>query len=293
MQAEPAATWTYSQILEELRHLKTFVVSLGVNPDVNRLDLHIDTIERLELSRQQGNFEDIDDEQTLWSMTEAVELVEIHRRLGDYDPVVLLRKVRLILKGPGVPNAEDSDSNLARNTSFELWFAAKLRQTGVFKNLSENPDVVCEANRQKVLVQCKRPLEENAITRNIRRATNQLRRDLKHENAGAKGVIAISLSRILSPKFGLFKGVSTGEVREVVSNKVDEIAQRAQVACPSDRDIIGTVFDVSIPVFTTDIERPDGRLGSVHIQCIYRHHADSSEDNQILREMFTRPGPDR
>jgi hypothetical protein len=266
------------------------VLSLGLNPEANRLCLHIDTIETLEEARQGQNLDQIDDEQTLWSMTEAVELAEIYHNLADYDLHTLRRKFKLILKGPGTPGCEDSDSNLARNTAFELSLAAKLRQTNVFRRLAENPDIICEANGTTVLVQCKRPLEEKGIIRNIERAAEQLRRDLQDPgNQNAKGVIAISLSRVLSPKLGLLRGTSTQAVRDVVAQEVDDIAQRNQGSCPRDGNIIGTVYDVSMPVFTVDAERPNGRLGSVHIQCTYRHDPRSSEDDRILRNMFAKP----
>ena len=283
-------TWKNQQVLDELECFGRFLQSIGLNPEATRIGVHIDTIKTLEKAREQGDVDQIDSEQTLWSMTEALELAEIYQELKDYEPKVLARKLKLLLKGPGTPSAEDSDSNLARNTAFELSLAAKVRKTGVFRGLLENPDVLCEVNASKVLVQCKRPLEEKGIARNIERAGEQLRRDLQAaENTDAVGIIAISLSRVLSPRLGLLEGTTRDTVREVVRQKVDEIAHRYKSAIPTDRNIIGTVYDVSIPVLTTDAERPDGRLGSVHIQCIYRHHTSSARDDQTLRQMFERP----
>jgi hypothetical protein len=281
--------WTYGKILEQMKEFRAFLVSIGVTPDMDRIGAHIETIEKLEAARESGNVDQIDDEQTLWSMTEAIELIEIHRNLRDYDARTLSQKLNLILKGPGVPLEEDSDSNLARNTTFELSLAAKLQRAGVFKGLLENPDIFCKVDELAVLVQCKRPLEEKTIKRNIERATMQLRRDLQiRGNESAVGVIAISLSRVLSPRLGLLESSHTDNVRDVVRQRVDDLAQRYQSVIPVDHNIIGTVFDVSMPVFTNAPDRPHGRLGSVHIQCVYRHHPESVRDIQVLQRMFDR-----
>lgn len=199
------------------------------------MDLHIDAIEKLEKAREQGDIGQIDDNQTLWSMTEAVELIEIYQTLRDYEPSLLARKLKLVLKGPSTSGDEDSGSNLARNIAFELALVATLRHTGAFRGLSENPDIVCEAEGMRALVQCKKPLEEKNIVRDIERAAEQLRRDFQEvENDGAKGVIAISLSRILCSRFGLLRADGGKEAREIVRELVDQIAKRYQNACPAD-----------------------------------------------------------
>ncbi len=279
-------TLSFHAILTDLRRLQEFLASLDLIVESGRIAAHVRSIDELERSRRVGDLDHIDDNQTLWSLLEAVELVEIFEQLGDYSPSVLAKKFKLILKGPGTPDAEDSASNLARNTAFELSLAAKLRRTGVFRDLLENPDILCEADGLKFLIQCKRPLEEKGIARNIERATEQLRRDLRApEYVGAHGVIAISLSRILHAKFDLLVETPSAVVREVIRSKVDDIANDHDWIVPNDPNIIGTVFDVSVPVFTIDEERPHGRFGSVHIQCIYRHRQVPSH-MKMLRTLF-------
>jgi hypothetical protein len=282
--------WTFQQVLDGLLELELFLRTLGLETETGRLGGHIQTIRFLEDSRIRGNVDEIDIEQSLDSMTEAIELVEVYRALKAYDRTVLARKFRDVLQGPSQPRAEDSNTNHGRNTAFELSMAARFHKRGVFRALRDNPDVLCEVLGIPVFVQCKRPLHERTIKRNIAKAREQLRRDLAGKYYPEScAIVAISLSRIIGPRSLLLAGIDSAGVRDETRRRIDDIAQSYATVCRKEPGIIATVFHVMMPVFPVDAERPSGRLGSVDVQVTYLHNPSCEGQVTLLHQLFAKP----
>ena len=282
--------WRFDQVLNSIRELDAFLKRLGLRTEACRLSAHVGAIEALDAAQKRGNVDGIDSDQTLWSMTEAIELVEAYEALKDYDPLILARKFREVLQGPHRPAAENANTNHARNTAFELSMAARFCRQGVFRGLFHNPDVLCEVNDVPVLVQCKRPLEEKGIQRNIVRAREQLRADLAGRRYPVPcGIIAISLSRIISPRSALLLGTRSNRVLDETRQRIDAIAHSYASVAVEEPGVIATAFHVVMPVLTVDAERPHGRLGSVNVPVIYRHYPESQEQTDLLHGLFGPP----
>jgi hypothetical protein len=233
-------TWTFEQVLQSMRELDKFLKRLGLQTEAGRFRAHIQAIQTLDAAQKVGNVGDIDDDQTLWSMTEAIELAGVYDALKDYDPSILARKFREVLQGPPRPSSEDSNTNHGRNTAFELSMAARFCHLGVLRGLRDNPDAVCEVDGVGVLVQCKRPLDEKGIQRNIARARLQLRGDLAGRRYPvACGIIAISLSRIISPRSELLSGTDSARALDETADRCNRtivclcVAGRARSYCNS------------------------------------------------------------
>src|SRR6266567_1914115 len=191
-------TSTYQQIIKNLLALESFLLRLDLSTEASRLRVHIEVIQTLEAGRLYGNIDHIANAQTRWSMTEATELAAIHSALSVDPPKELAKKLQLILKGPSQPQQETTDSNLARNTAFELALGAKIHTNGVAVHFPDNPDISCDVRGTRVFIQCKRPFEEKGVDRNIQRALRQLKDDFETaDGPAAVGVVAISLSRIV------------------------------------------------------------------------------------------------
>jgi hypothetical protein len=283
-------TWTFEQVLQSIRELDAFLKRLGLHTEAGRFSAHIKAIETLDAAQKRGNVDGIDNDQTLWSMTEAIELVDVYDALKDYSPSILARKFREVLQGPPRPTAEDENTNHGRNTAFELSIAARFCRQGVFRGLLDNPDVLCEVGGVPVLVQCKRPLEEKGIQRNIARAREQLRGDLAGRRYPVEcGIIAISLSRIISPRAALLWGTPSARALAGARQRIEVIAQPYASVSVEEPGVIATAFHVMMPVLTVDTDRPDGRLGSVDVHVIYRHYPDSREQTELLHRLFGPP----
>ncbi len=132
------------------------------------------------------------------ALTESEEWAEVVPYLEGCDPEIVRQKVKDILSGPRLPLDESATSNHARNTLFELNMAARLSRAGLKPELGKGTDVRCQIRDRQVLIECKRPFREEGVGPNLRKAAGQLREALRNEPAGARGVIAVSLTRLVS-----------------------------------------------------------------------------------------------
>jgi hypothetical protein len=102
------------------------------------------------------------------------------------------------LSGPVAPPSEQPKNSMGRNTMFELFLAADWRNHGLSVEPGE-PDICLKLAGRSFLVECKRPFYENTVWPNIEDAASQSGKELdKPENINARGIIAISLSRVFT-----------------------------------------------------------------------------------------------
>jgi hypothetical protein len=132
------------------------------------------------------------------ALTESEEWAEVVPYLEGCDPEIVRQKVKDILSGPRLPLDESATSNHARNTLFELNMAARLWRAGLKPELGKGTDVRCQIRDRQILIECKRPFREEGIGPNLKKAGGQLREGLENAPTGARGVIAMSLTRLVS-----------------------------------------------------------------------------------------------
>lgn len=102
------------------------------------------------------------------------------------------------LSGSLDPAYESPNNNIGRNTIFELSLACEWRRAGLEVVIGE-PDLRLILGRQEFLVECKRPFDWTGIVRCMKDAKHQLRSSgVRAESGVPKGIIAISLSRIIA-----------------------------------------------------------------------------------------------
>src|SRR5579872_2185129 len=184
----------YENLIERLVRLELVLIGLGVARAVPRLQYHLATLRRL----QEHNA--VDSDETLWSLLEATELADISNTLALCPPGLFRQKFRAILNGPVHPQQETVESNLARNTLFELHLAGWLMYNSVPTRLCHNPDIRCTMPDRDVFIQCKRPFSLRGVRTAVTHACKQLSRDLDAAgNPAHRGVVGISLTRALNP----------------------------------------------------------------------------------------------
>src|SRR6266852_7484307 len=108
------------------------------------------TTHELEASITTEHFE------SLLALSESAELGDIVPFVSQSDPAVLKPKLRDVLRGPALPNDENMNSSQSRNVLFELNCAHKLWRAGLAPRLGEHPDLACEIQAAKFLIECKR-----------------------------------------------------------------------------------------------------------------------------------------
>jgi hypothetical protein len=279
---------TYQQTLDRLNGVDTWLVGMGLSKPADRIRLHIANIRKLEEARENGTLgalvEDKGAVQLVWSRAEATEFAEIYSVLRYQDPQLFKDQLERALKGPLDPTQErtSSASNIGRNTMFELNLACRLLAKNVPVQLPVNPDILCEVDKRKVFIQCKRPFHENKIPRNMSTARKQLQRDFKKYNdSRARGIIAISVSRAVNSGDNLFlakneraMGNLAGEVR-----KLREHCRR-QWQDIVDPRIIAILFHIITPAFVEDAEL----LVVAQQTCIQSLALPGSSDDTFARD---------
>lgn len=120
---------------------------------------------------------------TVSYLRELQELVVIldfiymrYDRLSQESQNQVLRKLKIVLRGPLLPSGEDSNTNDSRNYQFELRVAAKMAEAKFGIELNEHPDVLTITNGHDYGIECKRVTGESksATTRNVVDAIQQL-----------------------------------------------------------------------------------------------------------------------
>jgi hypothetical protein len=182
------------------------------------------------------------------ALAEAAEISYILPFLRTCDPEPLRPKLRDILKGPPLPSDEDQNSSQARNIMFELNLACRLWRAGLSPRLGEHPDLSCIVNGRRLLIQCKRPGGLSGTRNAVSRARVQLTDDLRTASDDARGVIAISLAKLINPRDLAYVYEDEHRARGSLAARLHEEADSFRDAWDvSRRHIIGLVFHSMTP----------------------------------------------
>jgi hypothetical protein len=138
------------------------------------------------------------------ALGECAELATLVPFIKSQTRETIRPKLERVLIGPVIPTDEDQNSSRGRNTLFELNLAAKLWTAGLDPTLGERPDLSCEIDGRRMLIECKRPASMGGARKAIAKARDQIVRDLKTCRAGSRGVIALSVAKIVNPGDRLF-----------------------------------------------------------------------------------------
>jgi hypothetical protein len=169
------------------------------------------------------------------------------------DTATLFPKLRDILGGPPLPNEEDENSNHARNILFELNLAAKLWVAGLAPTLGERPDLYCEVAKKRLLIECKRPLTRKGARKRIGKAWSTLTQLAKSDLPGTRGVVALSVTKLINPGDAIFTASDVADARtglgSLLSGVTDQLGERWEH--PGTK-VIGVIFHVITPAFLED-----------------------------------------
>lgn len=223
-------TTKFSEVLSTLENLDDWLTQLGIKPKTDRIHWAIEVVRQgqdgwrklRETSKltKIGNAEDY-----YFGIFEAFEFCDIFRAFENERSESLAPKLERALSGPLRPAEETSRNSDGRNTMFELAFAADLRLGGADVYIGE-PDISLTLDRQRYLIECKRPFREHSVRANVREAADQLGTQLQ-KNIGAAGLIAISVSRIFNPGTKLFVVPSEHE-RERLGDRLEAMMRERE-----------------------------------------------------------------
>ncbi len=190
----------FDEILNSLDELDSWLISLGIQPKTDRWHQAAKTMRAAKKQRERAELGEAPStiKNYVHGLFEAMEAHEIFRAFSGETSRPLREKVQRALSGPIAPPDERPKNSSGRNTMFELFLAADWKNLGLPVGLGE-PDILLRLAGTPFLVECKRPFHENGVWSNIEDAARQLGKQLdKPENSQARGIVAISLSRVFT-----------------------------------------------------------------------------------------------
>ena len=240
-------TLTYQSALESLEEIFAFAKSIGVRLEVTRFGDYRRSLEALvqwQARKQPRSFLPGADRVYIVPLMEVVELVKTLRFLRGCPVEVVRQKLHVISSGPVDPVRENPVSNKARNILFEIGLAARLWEFGLKPVLGDSPDLACEVDHTRLIFECKRPFSPAKVKKNIVEAADQLRRDLRGQPLGTRGMIAISLSKILNPGNVLLTESTETVLRNEMKRGTRDLAERHRQTWSrySRSNILGILF---------------------------------------------------
>jgi hypothetical protein len=197
---------TYEKILQDLDQFLRLCTSVGLHERVEegRFAQYRREIVKLIDAIKARSLSETDGEQLnkyLVALMEGAEVSFLLPYLQQSDPTAVAPKLKVCLSGPMMPNDEDFNSNQARNIQFEILIARTLWRAGFQPILGEHPDLKCQVASRWFFFECKRLFSPSLqqLRRRIGQAAEQVQKSRSTALPGARGIIAISLSRILNP----------------------------------------------------------------------------------------------
>jgi len=219
------------------------------------------------------------------ALTEGSELAGILSFAKTVPAGAIKRKLVDVLQGPALPTAEGKNTNLGRNVLFELNLASKLWRAGFSPILGEHPDILCRVNGRDIYIECKRPLSEKGVGPAYRRALFQLSTNLKGANSDARGVVALSLTRLLNPGDLVFMHQTEGAGVEGLGDWLEQTAGRLCAGWREPRpSTIGILWHVLTPGY---VRRERLVVGAEQLNTQPTRPVDS-RDYALFQRLFTK-----
>jgi hypothetical protein len=189
---------------------------------------------------------------------EVQELVYIYQGLSKIPNNQLAGRLKRFIKGPSAVTDENpsKSTNAARNIAFELLIASQLSSSGIEIDFGTDADMSFTFEDNKFFIECKRPQYTHQINSNIKGANKQLLKRYRtcKEQKKAFGIVALSVSKILNPKFYILISQNTNSMHSHIENLLNKFhtEHKAKYLNPSDPKTIGMMVQFSTPVSLED-----------------------------------------
>jgi len=262
---EPQAVWTakrrsFRDIYEELDETVVWLGQFKPKHLSTRIDQYKKNLLLLADAHDAGKVTELlerrNEECLMNSFLEASSLNLIYRGLRKFDKgnAVLRDKIDALFSGPEHSNDENptakSNNTWARNTSFELVMAACFAAAGYDIHFDPEADLIIN-DGLLLFVESKRIYSDKRIKGNIDEALDQLdRRYLAGDPKRQKrGLIAISISKLINPRQRLLSARNVEHLRSVLNELAVNFIRdhRRHWAGPHHRNTVGIIIHLHVP----------------------------------------------
>ncbi len=271
-------------VIEKLDRIDQWLCERGLKKH-DRIRIHKRNLTQLADAQDEEKFlpffDGLPDEkrrEMIWSIVEADEFVTSLDAFGvkkNEIPKELLKKALL---GPADPFQEDENSNIGRNSMFEILFGGVVASVGLHPSLGKEPDVSFEFDNRQIFVQCKRVKSEAKVESRVSEAAKQLQRDLaQSSNRTDCGLVAISLSRLINPGNRLLIVPSVSDANNFLRLEIRNVIDRHKEHfsnCTKSPKVAGILFHMSTPAWFMK----EGRCCVVRFMTVFRTSVCSDSD---------------
>ncbi len=220
------------------------------------------------------------------AVTEGAELAGSLPFLRTVPRDIISRKLAVILRGSPRSTDEDPKTNRARDVLFELTMASTLRRAGLTPELGE-PDIRCWVDRRAVYVACKRPVSRLGARQAYTDALAQLAAVLRSAPVGARGIVALSITRFVNPGDRVFVHERDAIGKARLSADMTHAAQwltRPTLWPAPPEGTIGLLWHVITPGF----DRSKNLLVAVQQLNVQPTSPPGSADERLLQAVFSK-----
>lgn len=265
--SEPPAVWTnnkrsFRSIIDELNETVDWLGQFKPNHLSTRVAQYKKNLLLLADAHEDGKVAELlksrNDEVLMNSFLEASSLNLIYRGLRNFDKsnAALCQKIKMLFGGPEHSNDENpaTSTNSARNASFELVMDAHFAAAGYPIDFGTDADLFIN-DTPPLFVESKRIYSSLRIEDRIDEAFAQLRRryaslDPKLQK---RGLIAISISKLINPRQKLLSARNIDHLREALNKQVEGfIKEHERHWAGRDENTVGVIVHLHVPAELTD-----------------------------------------
>jgi len=194
--------YKYSDLLQYKEKVKILFSSLGVNYSSEcRINKYFQYLQLIDSNRSlnKEEFDKIikkDKVKFYYCQYYVLEICRIIDSIdNNFDKNILKEKLTDITKGSYLLSEENENNTIARDTTFELSLFAFFKKKGFEPSIYDtNPDLKLKTDNFIYNIECKRPVSNNSLEKNIKKAFKQLN---KKNKKNIIPTIALSLEHIL------------------------------------------------------------------------------------------------
>jgi hypothetical protein len=220
-------TTSFIDVLKKFNEIEKWLNSLGISTKNKRFEKMKHAAELLAIEQEnlaegkKYDFKKLGREKTnlAYEIFPFLEIYESFNTSTDNDFISALKHV---VDGPEYSSQENASTNVHRNHLFELRLAAKLASKGI--KVKQFEDIVFDLDGYEIAIQCKRPMFENTLFKNVEEAQRQLQNNNNLDKVTrVRGIIALSVDKMIGLDISIEDYESIETLREEIITKAKSI----------------------------------------------------------------------
>jgi hypothetical protein len=218
-----------STYLSELDAACDWLYSLGVQPHQTRFANYKNDLSEVLRHRIADTFHKlpaiVSVQRFLDAFIESGELIDIWKAFAGHSNGCVLRKIPAAVKGHPDPAHQKAVGPEPRDTLFELSVAAFFRSKGIPALLGKRTDVLLRSQGYTLLFECKRPRSHKGLKQSLKKASEQLQREIKRRKTRifTRGVVALDVSLLIRRPGYFLDGRDAMTISTEIDTRVDEV----------------------------------------------------------------------